>query len=134
LLSVRDNAMTWTENGFCRTKPDGNSQSERNIKGNAHRVLSRERRKRERGTADRTIELPRNNKKRRTKCTRGTRGKSQEAGCQMTVTMVYRIRSFKSPFFQLHCHSQNSPMYRSVSNKAISTNRTATLRATIKVT
>jgi len=85
-----------------------------------HIAFCHERKKGQRGTADRTIELPRNNKKGNAQNARGTRGKSQDGGCQMTVTTVYRIRSFKSRFFQLHCHSQNPPMYRSMSNKAIS--------------
>lgn len=65
--------------------------------------------------------VTRNDKERRTKCMRESRG---SWGRQTTETAEHEVvRPFKSRFFWPHRHSQNPSIYRSMSNKATCTNR-----------
>lgn len=81
-------------------------------------VQSRQKKRTKREPGDR---VTRNDKERRTKCMRESRGSWGRQTAETTEHEV--VRPFKSRFFWPHRHSQNPSIYRSMSNKATCTNR-----------
>lgn len=83
-------------------------------------VLEEEKRTKRDEPGDR---VARNNKERRTKCVRENQGGSLGVPNDRDDGAYEVVRPFKSRFFWLHRHPQNSLIYRSMLNKTTSTNR-----------